>query len=49
MPEKPKSRPLRMEDIFDQVKPIRNNYSNVHDNNIEKNQKEFGNRKRIKP
>ena len=43
------SRPLRMEDLLDEIKPIRNNYSNYTDNTIQKNQKEFGNRKRIKP
>ena len=50
---KPHSRPLRIDDLFDEVKPVQNNYSNKYNrnnhNSIEKNQQEFGNRKRIKP
>lgn len=44
-------RPLRIDDLFDEIKPVQNNYSNRNNtyNIIEKNQKEFGNKKRIKP
>jgi hypothetical protein len=52
MQEVPQSRPVKLEDLFDEIKPIRANYSKVHhthSNTIEKNQQEFGNRKRIKP
>jgi len=45
--ESPVSRPLRMDDLINEIKPIQNNNSNRQ--NIEKNQKEFGDRKRIKP
>jgi len=49
MSELPKSRPVRLDDLFDDIKPLHNNYSNHRDITIQKNQKEFGNRKRIKP
>lgn len=44
-------RPLRMDDLFNEIKPFQNNYSNRNNthNTIDKNQQEFGNRKRIKP
>ena len=50
-PKKQFSRPLRMDDLFDGIKPVQNNYSDRHNthNTIDKNQQEFGNRKRIKP
>lgn len=50
-PKKQFSRPLRMDDLLDEKKPIQNNNYNRHNthNNIDKNQQEFGNRKRIKP
>ena len=43
------SRPLRIDDLFDDIKPIRNNFSKHMDNTVQKNQEHFGNRKRIKP
>lgn len=43
------SRPVRIDDLFDEIKPLRTTYSNHMNNTIQKNQKEFGNRKRIKP
>ena len=49
MSELPKSRPIRQADLFDEIKPIHNNYSNHRDNTVQKNQEHFGNRKRIKP
>jgi hypothetical protein len=49
MSEIPKSRPIRKEDLFDEPRNIQYNYSNLQNHTIEKNQKEFGNRKRIKP
>jgi hypothetical protein len=52
--EKQFSRPLRIDDLLDGINPVQNNYSNRNNrhnthNTIEKNQQEFGNRKRIKP
>jgi hypothetical protein len=52
MTEVPQSRPIRIDDLFDEIKPVQNKHSNINhmqNNNIQKNQKEFGNRKRIKP
>lgn len=52
MTEVPYSRPIRIDDLFDEIKPVQNKHSNINhmqNNNIQKNQKEFGNRKRIKP
>ncbi len=47
------SRRARLEDFFDETdeKPSKNKYYNnhSHNDNISKNQQEFGNRKRIKP
>jgi hypothetical protein len=50
-PKESFSRPVRFDDLFDEKKPVQNNYSDRHNtqNIIEKNQQEFGNRKRIKP
>jgi hypothetical protein len=54
MEENTFSRKARLEDFFDNdEKPSQNNKHNKNhshnDNNVEKNQQEFGHKKRIKP
>lgn len=54
MQENTFSRKARLEDFLDNDEKITNNHKNNknhshNDNNIEKNQQEFGHKKRIKP
>jgi len=42
-------RPLRLEDFLEEPTKNNKNYSQNDKNNVEKNQQEFGHKKRIKP